>query len=43
MKNNAFDRRTFLKGAVAGSAAAVIATLPQPARAQGAPAAAQEA
>jgi hypothetical protein len=34
MKNDVFDRRTFLKGAVAGSAAAVIATLPQPAPAQ---------
>ncbi len=32
MKNDAFDRRTFLKSAVAGSAAAVIGTLPQPAR-----------
>ena len=37
MKNDAFDRRTFLKSAVAGSAAAVIGALPQPARAQGAP------
>ena len=34
MKKEVFDRRTFLKGAVAGSAAAVIATLPQPAPAQ---------
>src|SRR5437899_12961749 len=34
MKNDVIDRRTFLKGAVAGSAAAVIATLPQPAPAQ---------
>ena len=44
MKNDAFDRRTFLKSAVAGSAAAVIATLPQPAPAQqDAPAAVQQA
>src|SRR4030095_9648285 len=43
MKNDVFDRRTFLKGAVAGSAAAVIATLPQPAPAQqDAPAPAQQ-
>src|SRR5947199_7740602 len=43
MKNDVFDRRTFLKGAVAGSAAAVIATLPQPAPAQQhAPAPAQQ-
>src|SRR6266702_127720 len=42
MKNDVIDRRTFLKGAVAGSAAAVIATLPQPAPAQqGTPAPAQ--
>src|SRR5439155_9271188 len=34
MKNDVFDRRTFLKGAVAGSAAAVIGALPQPAPAQ---------
>jgi gluconate 2-dehydrogenase gamma chain len=34
MKNDVLDRRTFLKGAVAGSAAAVIATLPQPIPAQ---------
>src|SRR5215467_30743 len=34
MKNDVLDRRTFLKGAVAGSAAAVIGTLPQPAPAQ---------
>src|SRR6266542_1540210 len=41
MKNDVCDRRTFLKSAVAGSAAAVIATLPQPAQAQqGAPASA---
>ena len=43
MKNDVIDRRTFLKGAVAGSAAAVIATLPQPAPAQqDAPAPAQQ-
>ena len=43
MKNDVFDRRTFLKSAVAGSAAAVIVTLPQPAPAQqGAPAPAQQ-
>ena len=48
MKNDMFDRRTFLKGAVAGSAAAVIGALPQPVPAQqdapaqqGAPAPAQ--
>ena len=42
MKNDVIDRRTFLKGGVAGSAAAVIATLPQPAPAQqGTPAPAQ--
>jgi gluconate 2-dehydrogenase gamma chain len=34
MKNDAFDRRSFLKSAVAGSAAAVAATLPQSADAQ---------
>jgi gluconate 2-dehydrogenase gamma chain len=34
MKNRRFDRRTFLKSAVAGSAAAVSATLPQTAEAQ---------
>ena len=34
MKNDAFDRRAFLKSAVAGSAAAVTVTLPQPAQAQ---------
>src|SRR6266536_4683800 len=34
MKNDVFDRRTFLKGAVAGSAAVVIGALPQPAPAQ---------
>src|SRR5262249_26372519 len=39
MKNDAFDRRSFLKGAVAGSAAAVAGALPQPAEAQQRPAA----
>ena len=34
MKNDAFDRRAFLKSAVAGSAAAVSATLPATAEAQ---------
>jgi gluconate 2-dehydrogenase gamma chain len=34
MKNDAFDRRSFLKSAVAGSAAAATATLPQSAEAQ---------
>jgi gluconate 2-dehydrogenase gamma chain len=34
MKSNAFDRRTFLKSAVAGSAAAATAALPQSAPAQ---------
>src|SRR6266576_4728558 len=34
MKNDVFDRRTFLKNAVAGSAAALTVTLPQPATAQ---------
>jgi gluconate 2-dehydrogenase gamma chain len=34
MKNDVFDRRTFLKGAVAGTAAAVIGSLPQPVPAQ---------
>jgi len=43
MKKDVFDRRTFLKGAVAGSAAAVIGALPQPAPAQqDAPAPAQQ-
>jgi len=43
MKNDVFDRRTFLKGAVAGSAAVVIGELPQPAPAQqDAPAPAQQ-
>src|SRR5436190_23384746 len=43
MKNDVFDRRTFLKSAVAGSAAAVIGALPQPAPAQqDAPAPAQQ-
>jgi len=34
MKKDAFDRRTFLKGAVTGGAAVVIGALPQPAPAQ---------
>src|SRR4030095_5335988 len=34
MKNDAFDRRKFLKSAVAGSAAAAAVTLPQSAQAQ---------
>ncbi len=34
MKNDVFDRRAFLKSAVAGSAAAVTVTLPHPAQAQ---------
>ena len=34
MKNDSFDRRSFLKGAVAGSAAAVAGALPQSAEAQ---------
>ena len=34
MKSDAFDRRSFLKGAVAGSAAAVTGALPQSAEAQ---------
>jgi hypothetical protein len=34
MKNDAFDRRAFLKSAMAGSAAAVTVSLPQPAQAQ---------
>jgi len=43
MKKDVFDRRTFLKGAVAGSAAAVIGALPQPVPAQqDAPALAQQ-
>src|SRR5881628_1013939 len=43
MKNDVFDRRTFLKGAVASSAAAVIGALPQPVPAQqDAPAPAQQ-
>ncbi len=41
MKNDRFDRRAFLKSAVAGSAAAATVSLPRPAEAQqGAPAAA---
>src|SRR3981189_203948 len=38
MKNDGFDRRAFLKGAVAGGAAAAAVSLPRPAEAQGAPA-----
>jgi gluconate 2-dehydrogenase gamma chain len=38
MKNDGFDRRAFLKGAVAGSAAAAAATMPRAADAQPAPA-----
>jgi gluconate 2-dehydrogenase gamma chain len=38
MKNDSFDRRAFLKSAVAGSAAAVTVTLPQSAEAQQKPA-----
>ena len=38
MKNDGFDRRAFLKSAVAGSAAAAAVSLPRPAEAQGAPA-----
>ena len=34
MKDDVFDRRTFLKGAVAGSAAALTVALPEPAPAQ---------
>src|SRR5262245_27931548 len=34
MKKDTFDRRTFLKGAVTGGAAVVVATLPQSAPAQ---------
>ena len=34
MKNDGFDRRSFLKGSVAGSAAALTAALPQTAQAQ---------
>src|SRR6266545_8403005 len=41
MKDDGFDRRAFLKSAVAGSAAAATVSLPRPAEAQqGAPAAA---
>src|SRR5712671_1816763 len=45
MKKDAFDRRAFLKGAVAGSAAAVAVSIPKPSEAQqaGAPAAAAPA
>jgi gluconate 2-dehydrogenase gamma chain len=38
MKNDGFDRRAFLKGAVAGSAAAATASMPRAADAQPAPA-----
>jgi gluconate 2-dehydrogenase gamma chain len=39
VKNDVFDRRAFLKSAVAGSAAVAALTMPQPAEAQqGAPA-----
>jgi gluconate 2-dehydrogenase gamma chain len=38
MHNDGFDRRAFLKGAVAGGAAAAAVKLPQPAQAQGLPA-----
>jgi gluconate 2-dehydrogenase gamma chain len=38
MKNDGFDRRAFLKGAVAGGAAAATVKLPQSAQAQGLPA-----
>src|SRR5216683_4731996 len=34
MKKDAFDRRAFLKGAVAGSAAAVAVSIPRPSEAQ---------
>ena len=39
MKNRRFDRRTFLKGAIAGSAAAASVTLPQTGQTQQKPAA----
>ena len=39
MKNDGFDRRAFLKSAVAGSAAAATVSLPRPAEAQPAAAA----
>jgi gluconate 2-dehydrogenase gamma chain len=43
MKNDGFDRRAFLKSAVAGGAAAATVALPQPAQAQqGAPAPASQ-
>src|SRR3977135_4257748 len=38
MKNDGFDRRAFLKGAVAGGAAAATVSMPRPPAAQGAPA-----
>jgi cytochrome c2 len=34
MKKDVFDRRAFLKGAVAGSAAAVTVSMPRPSEAQ---------
>src|SRR5947209_1577867 len=34
MKKDAFDRRAFLKGAVAGGAAAVTVSIPKPSEAQ---------
>jgi gluconate 2-dehydrogenase gamma chain len=37
MKNDTFDRRAFLKGAVAGGAAAAATTLPRPVEAQQSP------
>jgi gluconate 2-dehydrogenase gamma chain len=42
MKNDGFDRRAFLKGAVASGAAAAAVSLPRPAEAQGAPAPASQ-
>jgi gluconate 2-dehydrogenase gamma chain len=42
MKNDGFDRRAFLKGAVAGGAAAAAVSLPRPAEAQAAPAPARQ-
>lgn len=43
MKNDGFDRRAFLKGAVAGGAAAAAVSLPRAAEGQGAPAPASPA
>ena len=43
MKNDGFDRRAFLKSAVAGGAAAAAVNLPQPAQAQPAAAASAQA